>query len=37
MRILRRAKFAITMEIYTVVSSSATRAALRKLGQALEG
>jgi len=30
MRILRRVQFAITIEIYTVVSSAATRAALRK-------
>jgi integrase len=36
MRILRHAQFAITMEIYTVVSSAATRDALKRLGKALE-
>lgn len=36
MQILRHAQFAITMEIYTVVSSAATREALKKLGEALE-
>ena len=36
MRILRHAQFAITMEIYTVVSSEATRDALKRLGKALE-
>jgi integrase len=36
MQILRHAQFAITMEIYTVVSSAATRDALKKLGKALE-
>jgi hypothetical protein len=36
MQILRHAQFAITMEIYTVVSSPATRDALKKLGEALE-
>jgi integrase len=36
MQILRHAQFSITMEIYTVVSSAATRAALKRLGEALE-
>ncbi|GIE92313.1 site-specific integrase [Actinoplanes regularis] len=36
MQILRHAQFSITMEIYTVVSSAATRAALKKLGESLE-
>jgi integrase len=36
MQILRHAQFAITMEIYTVVSSAATREALKKLGKSLE-
>lgn len=36
MQILRHAQFAITMEIYTVVSSAATRDALKRLGQALD-
>jgi integrase len=36
MQILRHAQFSITMEIYTQISSEATRAALRRLGQALE-
>ena len=35
--ILRHAQFAITTEIYTVVSSAATRAALKKLGESLDG
>jgi integrase len=33
----RHAQFAITMEIYTVVSSAATRAALKNLGESLDG
>ena len=33
MQILRHSKIAVTMEIYTEVSSAATRGALRKLGQ----
>jgi integrase len=37
MQILRHAQFAITMEIYTVVSSAATRAALKNLGESLDG
>ena len=36
MQILRHAQFAITMEIYTVVSSAATRDALKRLGKTLE-
>ncbi len=36
MQILRHAQFAITMEIYTVVSSEATREALKRLGKSLE-
>jgi integrase len=37
MQILRHAQFSITMEIYTQVSSEATRAALKKLGESLDG
>jgi integrase len=37
MQILRHAQFAITMEIYTQVSSAATREALKKLGESLDG
>jgi len=36
MVILRHAQFAITMEIYTQVSSKATRDALKRLGESLE-
>jgi hypothetical protein len=36
MRILRHARFAITMEIYTVVSSQQTRDALKRLGESLD-
>ncbi len=36
MAILRHAQFAITMEIYTEVSDTATRAGLKKLGDSLE-
>jgi integrase len=36
MRILRHARFSITMEIYTQVSSKATRDALKRLGDSLE-
>ena len=36
MRILRHAQFAITMEIYTEVSSQATRDALKRLGESLD-
>jgi integrase len=35
MRILRHADVAVTMEIYANASSSSTREALRKLGEAL--
>ena len=35
MQILRHAQFAITMEIYSQVSSAATREALKRLGEAL--
>lgn len=37
MKILRHARFAITMEIYTQVSDVQTREALRKLGESLHG
>ena len=36
MQILRHAEFSITMEIYTVMSSAATRAALKRLGESLD-
>jgi integrase len=36
MEILRHADFAVTMEIYTQVSSKQTREALRRLGESLE-
>jgi hypothetical protein len=36
MQVLRHAQFAITMEIYTQVSSEATRDALKRLGERLE-
>jgi integrase len=36
MQILRHANFAITMEIYTQVSSQATRDALKRLGASLD-
>jgi hypothetical protein len=36
MQILQHSRIAITMEIYTEVPSTATREALRKLGQWLE-
>ena len=35
MQILRHANFNITMEVYSQVSSAATREALKKLGEAL--
>lgn len=35
MRILRHAQFAVTMEIYTEVSSEKTREALKRLGKSL--
>ena len=37
MRILRHAQIAVTMEIYTQASSKATRAALKRLGDSLDG
>jgi integrase len=37
MQILRHAQFSITMEIYTQVSSKATREALKRLGESLDG
>ncbi|SDY44777.1 Site-specific recombinase XerD [Micromonospora pattaloongensis] len=37
MTILRHARFSITMEIYTQVSSKSTREALKRLGDSLDG
>jgi hypothetical protein len=37
MTILRHARFSITMEIYTQVSSTSTREALKRLGDSLHG
>jgi hypothetical protein len=37
MAILRHAQFSVTMEIYTQVSSEATRKALKRLGERLDG
>ena len=37
MQILRHARFSITMEIYTQVSSTAIREALKRLGERLDG
>lgn len=37
MRILRHAKISMTMEIYAQASSNATRAALKRLGERLDG
>jgi integrase len=37
MSILRHARFSITMEIYTQVSSKSTREALKRLGESLDG
>ena len=37
MAILRHAQFSITMEIYTQASSKATRDALKRLGDSLDG
>lgn len=37
MQILRHAQFSLTMEIYTLASSPATRAALKCLGDSLDG
>ncbi|GAB3174140.1 phage integrase family protein [Micromonospora palomenae] len=35
MQVLRHARFSVTMEIYTQVSSKATREALKRLGDSL--
>jgi hypothetical protein len=35
--VLRHARFSVTMEIYTQVSSTATREALKRLGESLDG
>lgn len=35
MQVLRHARFAVTMEIYTQVSNKATRDALKRLGDSL--
>ncbi len=35
MRILRHSKIAITMELYTIVPDKATRAALKRISDAL--
>ncbi|TWF77051.1 hypothetical protein FHX44_112952 [Pseudonocardia hierapolitana] len=37
MQILRHADLDLTMEIYTLASSSATRDALKRLGDSLDG
>ncbi|GLY21446.1 hypothetical protein Misp04_11780 [Micromonospora sp. NBRC 101691] len=37
MRILRHARFSVTMEIYTQVTYTATRDALKRLGDSLDG
>lgn len=37
MAVLRHARFSVTMEIYTQVSTKATRAALKRLGESLDG
>ena len=37
MRILRHAQIAVTMEIYAQASSTATRTALKRLGESLDG
>jgi hypothetical protein len=37
MQILRHAQFSITMEIYTQISGKATRDALKRLGDSLDG
>lgn len=37
MQILRHADFDLTTEIYTVASSAATRDALKRLGESLDG
>jgi len=37
MQILCNTQFSITMEIYTQVSAKATREALKRLGESLDG
>jgi hypothetical protein len=37
MQILRHADFSLTMEVYSQVTSAATRDALKKLGESLHG
>jgi hypothetical protein len=37
MQILRHAQFAVTMEIYSQASSRATREALKRLSDSLDG
>jgi len=37
MQILRHADFNVTMEIYSQASSAATRDALKRLGESLDG
>jgi hypothetical protein len=37
MQILRHAQFYLTIEIYTLASPPATRAALKRLGDSLDG
>lgn len=37
MQVLRHARFALTMEIYTMTSSKAIREALKRLGENLDG
>jgi len=37
MQILRHADFSITMEVYSQVTSQATRDALKRLGESLDG
>jgi hypothetical protein len=37
MQILRHAQFSLTMEIYTLASPPATHAALKRLGDSLDG
>lgn len=37
MQVLRHARFTLATEIYTLASSKATRAALKRLGDSLDG
>ncbi len=37
MQILRHAQISVTMEVYAQASSRATRAALKRLGDSLDG